>query len=101
MPFINKTFAPFQSSVDGSSYQTILQKCVADGWIVESEGPSGAQLRKLKAMSLGQKTLMVIGFFGLFIYGIGILLILAVIVEFTVFTKAPRHFLFKDTPRLP
>lgn len=74
-------------------YRFRLAQEINDGWIVVSEGPSGAQLKKPKEMRSADQIMMIIGFVGLFLYGLGTILIIAALLDYLFFTDEETKFL--------
>ena len=72
----------------------------ASGWEMVSEGTSGAQMKKAKEMSTAAKICIGVGIPGLFLAGLGIILILAGVLEYAL-SKEPTHFLSRTNPTYP
>lgn len=83
------------------TYPEALKKLTDAGWVVISEGPSGAQLKGPKVMTGQNKVCLILGLVLLIFWGIGLLLLLLVFLQHVLLQKQPAHFLSRDEPRLP
>lgn len=82
-------------------YSDALAKALNRGWVMVSEGPSGAQLRKPKKMSSLDKVCLGLGIPLLFLFGVGLILILVAVLDYAFFTKEKTAFISRDNPVLP
>jgi hypothetical protein len=97
MAMLHGTAAPFPAAV---TYDVALQGALKSGWIMVSEGPSGAQLKKPKKMRGLDKLCLLAGVaVGLFNVIVGGFLILIAVVDYAVLTKDRTQFLSRETPR--
>lgn len=76
-----------------TSFNGRLSHALETGWIVISDGPSGAQLKIPKRMSRGQRQGIVAGVVLLILFGIGLIFILISILNFTYFTDEKTQFI--------
>ncbi|HEX2101318.1 MAG TPA: hypothetical protein VHF69_11665 [Candidatus Synoicihabitans sp.] len=84
------------------SYDSFLQSLVKAGWVVTSEGPSGAQLTGRKRMrGLDQLALVGGAVLVIFFWPVGLFLMLLAVIDYTLLTKAPTHFLSRSNPQRP
>lgn len=89
-------------SLQFPSYPEILAKLVSEKWIVVSEGPSGAQMKRPRQMMTQTKVCLIIGGVCLLFYWpIALLLIAVAAFDYFVFTKERTHFLSREAPMLP
>lgn len=75
------------------SFTTELNQHTSKGWVVISEGPSGAQLEKPRAMKPVDKLALVVGVLTLPFAGVGLIFIIAAVLDYVFFTKAESKFL--------
>jgi len=64
-----------------------------EGWLIVSDGLSGAQLQKPKVMRRLDKICLVIGVITIPIYGLGLFLVLLALLDYAYFTKQETMFL--------
>lgn len=97
MAFIG-TAAPF--SAQTNDYDSALKNALSKGWVVASEGPSGAQLRKPKRMRLLDTLCLVTGVGVAMLYNLllGGALVLAAVIDYALLTKERTAFLSRSAP---
>jgi hypothetical protein len=81
------------------TYPSALSAALAAGWVMVSEGPSGAQLRKPKQMRGLDKLCLISGmvcFF--FFWPVALVLILLAVLDYAFLTKERTAFLSRDNP---
>ena len=81
------------SSVSESTeerYTRQLKGALAEGWIMISEGPSGAQLELPKKMKTQTKVALVVGFFLLFLWGLGAIVMIAALIDYAMQKKQTK-----------
>jgi hypothetical protein len=71
-------------------YTRELKAAVSDGWIMLSEGPSGAQMELPKTMRTQTKVGLVAGFLLLFVYGVGVIVLIAAVIDYAIQKKNTR-----------
>lgn len=71
-----------------------LQDHVEAGWKILSDGPSGVQLEGPKQMRLQTKVAIIIGIPLVFVYGLGLIIILLAMLDHAM-AKPPTVFLAK------
>jgi hypothetical protein len=98
MGFIG-TAAPFANAAP--SYAGALKKLTSEGWAVVSEGPSGAQLRGPKQMRALDKWGIGIGVPLIVLWGVGLLLIAAGLIDYALLTPRREYFLSRENPKMP
>lgn len=82
-----------------ATYTEILTKLTSDKWQLVAEGPSGAQLKKPKPTSVLP---FVLGLLLLLLWWpIGILILIAAVIQYAILTKEPTYFLSRDNPHMP
>ncbi len=82
------------------SYSEVLAELVGSKWTVVTEGPSGAQLKHPRVMRSSTKVILAIGVVGLLAAGVGIILIIAGLIEY--FAQSERtFFLNRERPDAP
>lgn len=81
-------------------YSQILRELLTDGWTVQSEGPSGAQLVGHKRARLQTKVAIVVGAVLLLAWGIGLIVLIFAFVDYSM-TKPQTHFLDHSAPEMP
>lgn len=82
-----------------TTYPAALETALAAGWVMVSEGPSGAQLRKPKQMRGLDKACLIAGmicFF--FLWPVGLVLVLLAVLDYAFLTKERTAFLSRDQP---
>jgi hypothetical protein len=89
---------PVAMTKEEAVFDALLQQALQQGWIVVSDGPSGAQLSKKKTMRGADKVCLVLGIFGLLLYGLGIILIAIAVLDYAFFTKEQTAFLSRTNP---
>jgi hypothetical protein len=84
------------------NYSETLAQLTSDGWLLVTEGTSGAQLKKPKKMKTLDSVCAIAGVvFLFFFWPIGLLLILIAVLDLAFFTKERTHFLSRDFPQMP
>lgn len=68
-------------------YQKSLKEALGKGWIMISEGPSGAQLELPKRMKGQTKGAIIVGILLVFLYGIGVIIIAAALIDYAMQKK--------------
>ena len=81
-------------------YSRLLGGLIEQGWLVSSEGTSGAQLTKPKEMKTQTKVAMAIGAVLVLAWGIGVIIILIAAIDCWM-TKPATHFLNRANPSVP
>lgn len=81
-------------------YSQILRELLTDGWTVQSEGPSGAQLVGHKRARLQTKVAIVVGAVLLLAWGIGLIVLIFAFVDYAM-TKPRAYFLDRSSPEMP
>jgi hypothetical protein len=72
-------------------YTRQLKGALAEGWIMLSEGPSGAQLELPKKMKTQTKVALVVGFFLLFLFwGLGAIVMIAALIDYAMQKKQTK-----------
>ena len=71
-------------------YTRLLKAALAEGWIMISEGPSGAQLELPKKMKTQTKVALVLGFFLLFLWGLGVIVMIAALIDYAMQKKQTK-----------
>jgi hypothetical protein len=71
-------------------YTRQLKGALAEGWIMLSEGPSGAQLELPKRMKTQTKVALVVGFFLLFLWGLGAIVMIAALIDYAMQKKQTK-----------
>jgi hypothetical protein len=76
-----------------STLENQVRNYVLNGWRVISDGPTGVQLEGPKVMSSQDNICLILGFAGLLLFGLGIILIVFAVLDHCFFTKPPTVFL--------
>jgi len=71
-------------------YRSELKQALAAGWILLSEGPSGAQLELPKKMRTQTQVALILGVVLLFAYGLGLILIIVALIDYAIQKKETK-----------
>lgn len=75
-------------------YASELSRLTSEGWVVQSDGPSGAQLIGPKKMRKADQAAAILGAaLIIFFWALGLILIVAAAIDYLAFTKPPTKFL--------
>jgi hypothetical protein len=86
MPFITGQ-APESAE---ERYSRQFKEALAQGWVVLSEGPSGAQMELPKKMKTQTKVALVIGLILILLWGFGFLVIIAALIDYAMQKKETK-----------
>lgn len=88
-------------STTPTSYSDILAKLCAAGWRVETEGPSGAQMKRPRVMRASTKLVIALGVVAVPLMGAGLVLLGLGALDYYILTKEASHFLNRERPAEP
>lgn len=74
-------------------YTRELKAALAEGWIMISEGSSGAQLELPKKIKNQTKVALVVGFLLVFLWGLGLLVIAAALIDYAMQKKQTKFIM--------
>jgi hypothetical protein len=89
------------SGSSATTYDAVLQGALAKGWIVLSEGPSGAQLKRPKEMKALDKWCIGLGVPLILLFGVGFILVAFGLIDYALFTKDKTFFVGRISPASP
>ena len=97
-PFGAKTTTTRQTApAAGGTFDQQLDRLLASGWKVKTDGPTGVQLIGPKKMRLLDKLALGFGVLTFWFYGLGIFFIVIALIDYAAFTKPAEQFLRRPT----
>ena len=71
-------------------YRAELRAALAEGWVLLSEGPSGAQLELPRRMKTQTKIALVLGFLLVLAWGFGLIIVAAALIDYALQKKETK-----------